>query len=290
MSRVCILSGASSYLSTTTLLPLFASLNMSVHAVFTEKTRDRARGVTYVSQAAAQAMAANKEFDATLWVSPHSDAATLASFSAHIPTLAINSMSIAAHLMSGKPAESELNAYQHGKLDMYKTEGVTSLFPGFYLIKQRLHAEEAAIQLFSPGLQVDTTNELLRPAGHAFLNPKFDTNKIPMSVTPVEALGQVIAQWVRDPRGTMDPNMFTVFCSNGEYSRDRLRLAALGEQTQPPANLFGNQMHPRRSPHGLPWVVTHEEVEGLMRNNYVKRRKYEEEEAKGEEVQKINVE
>ena len=261
--RLCILSGTGGCLSRNVLLPLFASLNWSVVGVRHETTKEVVPDVKYVSKDAALNMAQGSEFDALLWLSPHSDVPLLRSFcETPVPVLSIGSMSIAAHLMTGAPAEHELNEYQRGKLETFRIQRLTSLFPGFYLENQP----------YATGLQAETTAELCRPAGDPFLNPKWDTNKIPMSVTPMSSLAQVIAQWVRDPSGTINPNTFTVFCSDGEYSRDRLRLAALGEHIQPPRNLFSNQMHPRR-PDGTPWVVTHAEVEGIMRESYLKRRK-----------------
>jgi hypothetical protein len=216
-------------------------------------------------------MAKRGEIDRALWLSPHDDAETLALFAKAVPTLLISSMSIANHITTGKPPREELNAYQAGKLNMFTVPGVYSIAPGFYL-------EDGSglpnAEVISPGLHGETTDELLRPLGAPFIkaNEHAFYAKPAMSVTPKHALAQVIAQWVKAPTQTLVPNVFTVFCSDGEYLRLQLRGYALGDDAGWPADKYSHIPHPRGED-GNQVCVEHAEVKRVMRAAYLKRQK-----------------
>lgn len=271
--RVYFIAGSTSNLATTALLPLLTAVHHTLYATHHYKTADgTAYGPSYIDTEEALGMAQRGELDRALWLSPTVDAATLASFAKLVPTLEISNMSLASHLTTGKPSHAELNAYQLGKLSMATVAEAYHIAPGFYL--EDADTLNSDCEVLSVGLHAETSTELLRPQGTPFVaaNPHTFYEKPPMSVTPKTTLARAIARWIAAPAETMTRGVFTVLCSNGEYSRMQLRLLALGEPISPPADKFSALPHPRAAD-GNQMYVSHDDVAGIMRGAYAKRQK-----------------
>lgn len=263
-AAIYVIAGATSNLFQTAVLPYLKCIGgFSVYATHHGKTPDCVTDVTYIDHNKALAMATREEFQCALWMSPHDDPALLQAYAKHVPTLTVSSMSIAKRVKAGPEMDPELTPYQLGKWLMFQVPGVYTIAPGFYIGA----GHPGATEVLSAGLHGDTTRELHRPLGAPFVNPAFTCNKAPMSVTPKIALAYAIVQWIVSPPNhkTIIPNTFTVLCSNGEYTRDRLRLMALGDPVSEPEDLYSGFPHPVDATTWLPIVVTHASVAELIR-------------------------